>query len=279
MPGTATLGDSIVDSLVTVVDDLRNSLNLMAGTRQSRVWRCMVQWSGNRRSDGTPSVVLLDEMIPSPSLVTSPTPYGDPRIPRLDEVSLTWSEAELTGGELDDVSEFFYRVSEKWGQRVRTRYFMLDGAPVVDRDNCQWKVILRQRESGPDLAVVAVEEALMAREYGTAKSAVAIGTAASQGTDGNLYTFDGTESLAKASVGVFDAAYAAGATAGYVYVGPLAGLSGLVEGTLYWAKHDGTLVAEAGLTAGKWTFPVGVATSATTINVKLGEPQIAPPSY
>lgn len=106
---------------------------------------------------------------------------------------------------------------------------------------------------------------------GTTDAILSIGTIVYRKGTGNLGIPDGTEALTAAIVGIADAAYIATATGGYFVDGQqVTGLSGLTPGTEYWAKQDGTLAVYSGVSSGSYTRMMGVAESATTLRVAIG---------
>ena len=81
-----------------------------------------------------------------------------------------------------------------------------------------------------------------------------------------------TDAIVAAITGIADGTYASTATASFFKAGQDAtGLSGLTAGTEYFAKQDGTLDIYANVSSGSWTRSMGVALSATSLRVRLGE--------
>ena len=155
MGGTAILGTNLVDRLVPMTDRLRGRLNAMAGVRQYAVYRVRRVWSGGRRGEGTATTTLREELTPAPkvdfaSLRNHLEPQGliEEGGALLTEVSLTYTEAELTGRPLGPAEEFFLRLVDIQGQGSRDRYFEPTDAPlVVDRErDIGWRVPLRRFE-------------------------------------------------------------------------------------------------------------------------------------
>lgn len=136
------LGDNLVDSLVeSVVDGLRESLYPAMGVRQYSVTLVRRAWSGGQVGEGTARTVSETLMSPPP-LVTlgSPRtrlePVGRMETGRatLTEVSLTFTEAELTGRPLSPGEEFYYRIEDNQGQGVRTTTWVISENPIPDRE-------------------------------------------------------------------------------------------------------------------------------------------------
>jgi hypothetical protein len=121
--------------------------------RQFHVDLIKRQWSGTRRGDGTASVLSTVRLDPRP-LVTDTAnkvlqQYGldeEGQI-MLKEVSLTYTEQDLTGGTLADNQEFYYRLTDANGQGIAPRYFIPDKQVRPDRDkDIGWIVRLRRAE-------------------------------------------------------------------------------------------------------------------------------------
>lgn len=150
------LQDNLVDDLVPVADELRGDLYQSMGIRQHNVHLVRRRWSGTERGEGTVTV-LSNVLISPPPLFTLPNTQGaehwemspDGRDPQgmalLTEVSLTYSEAELTGGIIAKNEEFYYRVSDSRGQGVATEYYVPSARPRTDREkNLGWEIQLRR---------------------------------------------------------------------------------------------------------------------------------------
>lgn len=138
MPGSATLGSNLVDSLLGTVDDLRGSLNTDMGTRQWRVYVVRRQWTGPNRGEGTYSDVLT-ELTPQPlvdpnELFFSAQSAGleiDGNV-TISEVSLTYKEAELNPYPAAN-EEILYLLADAHGQEMANLYFTLAEPPKPDR--------------------------------------------------------------------------------------------------------------------------------------------------
>lgn len=138
MPGSATLGTNLVDSLLTMVDDLRGSLNPDMGVRQWRVFVVRRTWAGGAPGVGSYSDVET-ELTPQPlvksyDLQWQPIPAGmnEQGNIMLHEVSLTYTEAELSPPYVAG-SELFYCLRDAQGQAIRDRYYQLMEPPKPDR--------------------------------------------------------------------------------------------------------------------------------------------------
>ncbi len=140
MPGNATIGSNLVDSLLGMVDDLRGSLNPDMGVRQWRVYVVRRAWDGGRVGDGA-YVDTETELLPQP-LVTDYNLFysliGAGLVEEgnivLTEVSLTYTEDELqpapAAGE-----EIMYVLRDAHGQSIAPRYFVIMAPPQPDRTN------------------------------------------------------------------------------------------------------------------------------------------------
>lgn len=153
MSGTAILGENLIDDLVPTVDELRTDLYEDFGVTPRVVRLIRRQWSGTRRGEGTVTVTFEHVMEPAPLFVDKVRyrlmPHGKDLTgdAMLLEVSLTYTETELSGGTLAANEEFFYQISDARGQGVATDYFVPKEPPIVDRDqSIGWKVTLTHVE-------------------------------------------------------------------------------------------------------------------------------------
>ena len=153
MAGSAILGSNLIDELVPIIDECRETLHADFGYRQYRVYLVRRRWSGTRRGEGTLSAISSTELVPSPRvewrpLKTDLTEIGldedGPIV--ITEVSLTYTEAELTGQTIAATDEFFYGFTETagLGQSIRDRTFVPSSRPLIaDREkNMGWQVEL-----------------------------------------------------------------------------------------------------------------------------------------
>lgn len=140
MPGNATIGTNLVDSLLGMVDDLRGSLNPDMGVRQWRVYVVSRLWTGGRIGDGT-FVDTETELLPQPLISSyelfyglSPAGLTESGKVVASEVSLTYTEAELKPSPVAG-EEIMYLLRDAHGQGIAPRYFVLSGPPKPDRTN------------------------------------------------------------------------------------------------------------------------------------------------
>jgi len=156
MPGSAVLGINLVDRLQPLADRMRQ-LEDRFGLRQFDVYRVHRRWTGVERGDGN-VVVLLDNLLDPRPLVSAPNNQGAPHYElapgsKLDEgeilleqVSLTYTEAELTGpAPMPPLEEWFFRLVDARGQDIPTRYYVLNGPPRADRLKTMGWVLQLQR--------------------------------------------------------------------------------------------------------------------------------------
>lgn len=155
MAGSATLLGNLVDKLIpTVVDGLRDTLHRKMGVRPYLMHTIKRTWSGGKPGLGTPTDVVV-EIRPEPkvepwdgdgSLYNRMEACGldEMGTVKLSEVSLTYTYAELTGGDLAVGEEFFVRLTEAHGQADKARLFIHDRPPYKDREKTQgWMLWLR----------------------------------------------------------------------------------------------------------------------------------------
>ncbi len=155
--GNAVLSSNVlVDSLVAdVIDGLRESLHPDFGVRAYRIFRVIRTWTGQVAGDGIMSDVAL-ELRPQPLVHVwngrkfEQASCGIEELGEimLTEVSLTYTEAQLTGGgALGMNQELFLGLAEAHGQGTRRRLFTHARPPFVDRTkDMGWRCWLRKVE-------------------------------------------------------------------------------------------------------------------------------------
>jgi hypothetical protein len=160
--GAATLDSNVlVDSLVPdVIDGLREELHPAFGVRAYRVWRVIRTWSGETEGEGT-STDDAAELRPQPRVkiwdgirweqaVCGIRELGEIR---LTEVSLTYTEGQLTGQPLGKNQACFFAIGEAHGQGSETRLFGHTRPPFVDRErDMGWVLFLRVIAEAPSWA-------------------------------------------------------------------------------------------------------------------------------
>ena len=152
MPGSATLGDNLIDDLVETVDELRADLYEDFGVTQFAVYLVRRTWNGGQRNEGVASrsETLMD---PTPLFVDENKwrlmSHGRDEVgdAALMEVSLTYTEAELSGGTIADNEEFYYKLVDLRGQGHPDQFYTVAESPTVDRErNIGWMVKLRRAQ-------------------------------------------------------------------------------------------------------------------------------------
>lgn len=150
------------DDLVPMIDGLRGELNSAFGTRQYDVYIVRRRWPSGRIGDDAedtqPPVVTAIKLDPRPSLVFPTTGarfWAMTAAGRdlsgeavLMEVSLTYTEDQLTGGAFDtnpsDDEDFYYMTVDALTQGVRPRYWKPNAPPIPDREKTiGWVVPLK----------------------------------------------------------------------------------------------------------------------------------------
>lgn len=160
--GAAVLdSDVLVDSLVPdVIDGLREQLHPDFGVRAYRVYRVIRTWSGDVEGDGDPTDAAA-ELRPQPRVkiwdgirwVAAVCGIRELGEVRLTEVSLTYTEEQLTGQPLDKNQACFLAIAEAHGQGSETRLFGNTRPPFIDREkDMGWVLSLRRVEGQPSWA-------------------------------------------------------------------------------------------------------------------------------
>jgi hypothetical protein len=150
VPGSATIGSNLVDSLLSTVDDLRGSLNTDMGTRQWRVYVQRRTYASGVVGSGAWTATEI-ELTPAPLVAPDDRTFNDSPGGRdeggfvtLSEVSLTYTEDELNPPYILG-SEIFYRLAEAHGQSQADRLFQLADPPKADRvETIGWIIRLRE---------------------------------------------------------------------------------------------------------------------------------------
>lgn len=146
MPNAILDPDVLIDDLVgPVIDALREDLHPQFGVRAYRVFTVKRRWAGELAGEGAMVEEIETEIRPQPLVapwdglrytVGSCGMMVDGKV-RLTEVSLTLTEAELTGkgpgGKLATNEMWFLKLTDAHGQQTTPMYFTLDGPPYIDR--------------------------------------------------------------------------------------------------------------------------------------------------
>ena len=157
MAGNAVLDpDVLVDDLVSLADDLRQDLAVGFGLRQFRLHTVRRAWTGEAVGDGDYED-LITEITPRPvvnayqdNIMNQLEPCGlqEAGMVLISEVSLSYTEAELTGGALAANEEWFLLLQDGHGQQIQLRDFVMMSPPFPDREtDIGWKIRLKRRGS------------------------------------------------------------------------------------------------------------------------------------
>jgi hypothetical protein len=153
MAGSATLGTNLVDSLVPLADDLRKVLQTDFGVRQFRVWTVQRVWSSGTTGEGE-YVDTAAEITPQPLVEPYKTEFSlepcgvdESGFVVLREISLTYTEAELSGGDVPVGTEWFIKLTDAHGQEIPDSYWLVKKRPWPDRiKDIGWKMELEAAE-------------------------------------------------------------------------------------------------------------------------------------
>jgi hypothetical protein len=157
--GTAVLDANVlVDSLVPeVIDGLREDLHPAFGVRAYSVYRVLRTWGGKVAGEGARTDVA-HELRPQPKVEVwnglrfeqMTCGVNEAGEIRLSEISLTYTEAQLTGKPLAKNAECFIAVGEAHGQGSFTRLYGHTRPPFVDREKTMgWMMWLRAVDGVP----------------------------------------------------------------------------------------------------------------------------------
>lgn len=160
----------LIDDLVGVIDELRGDLHPQFGVRPFRAYTVFRQWTGSMVGDGDFSDAIL-EISPQPRVLQwngykwvllAGGTHEDGSI-RLTEVSLAYAYAELAPSGVSFDSEtflrnrqFFYVLTDAYGQASEPRYLRVSKPPFPDREkDMGWVIDLMdmniERGKEPDL--------------------------------------------------------------------------------------------------------------------------------
>lgn len=162
MPGSATLGNNLVDELIPdVVDELRDDLHTDLGVRQFRVFTVRRAYPSLEIGAGPFNDTEI-ELTPQPLVEPyrtkqelEPCGIDEAGYVVLREISLTYTEAELTGGynehaTLQSGEDWLIKLTDAHGQEISNQYWLIDVRPYPDRiQDIGWTMKLR-RASGAD---------------------------------------------------------------------------------------------------------------------------------
>jgi len=153
MAGSAILDpDVLVDGLVTdVIDGLREDLHPQFGVRSYRTFLVLRTWSGGDFGVGRP-VDVEKEIRPQPLVWTwdgmrwglEACGLNEMGEIKLTEVSLTYTDADLTGPDLEPNQAWYIKLTDAQGQGSPARYFVHVRPPFKDRvKDMGWVVWLK----------------------------------------------------------------------------------------------------------------------------------------
>lgn len=162
LTGTAVLDqNNLVDSLVPdVIDGLRDSLQPAFGIRPYRLYRVIRTWSGTEPGDGV-AVDVGAELRPYPKVAwwdgfryqQEPAGLQSMGRVRCTEISLTYSEPDLTAQPLPRNRELFYAIGDANGQATSVKLFTIYQPPYIDRErDMGWVLNLIAVQSGQSWA-------------------------------------------------------------------------------------------------------------------------------
>lgn len=153
--GEAVLDPAVlIDSLVPdVIDGLREDLYPAFGSRAYRCYRVIRTWTGRTTGEGDPTDDTA-ELRPQPRVmvwdgmrfIQATCGIRELGEVRLSEVSLTYTEAQLTGRRLglDKNQELFIGIAEGNGQGTAPRLFGHTAPAFIDREKSMgWMLYLR----------------------------------------------------------------------------------------------------------------------------------------
>jgi hypothetical protein len=111
--------------------------------RQWRVFVVRREWSGGERGAGDVRLVSSEQLVPDPEVLFDGQgafmyemrAHGRDNVGDaiLREVSLTYTEAQLTGGTIEPHEDFFFKLVDAHGQGLAPRFFVPKRPPIADR--------------------------------------------------------------------------------------------------------------------------------------------------
>jgi len=143
----AILVDDLVDSLI---DDLRDELHNNFGVRQFRMFTVLRTWDSGYIGDGS-YTDTENEITPRPLVqpyrtdwFLEPAGLDEEGMLDLREISLSYTEAELTGGNVAPGCEWFILLRDGHGQEIEDQWFLISRRPFPDRiKDMGWSMRLR----------------------------------------------------------------------------------------------------------------------------------------
>lgn len=158
MAGSATLdSDVLIDDLVPVIDELRADLHPQFGVRPFRCFVVTRRWDGQQVGEGSYKDTII-ELTPQPRVLQwdgykwvllAQGTHEDGRI-RMTEVSLTYTYAQIVQLNLQPNEQFFYVLTDAYGQASERRYLRPARPPFPDREKDMGWVIEAMDFNLPD---------------------------------------------------------------------------------------------------------------------------------
>jgi len=151
MPGSAVLGTSIVELASKARDSVRLALDAQLGDRPWRVYVERWRWASGEYGRGAGALVApAVEITPRPEVVDRrgralyPGGLTDSGALELRDISITYLEAELTGGTIAPGDAWYYRLADSSADNQAALYFALSTkAPPRKADTpTDWIVVL-----------------------------------------------------------------------------------------------------------------------------------------
>ena len=141
---------TVVDRLVTPIDNIRSKLAEQIGHRPWTVRLVWTEWSGGSRGQGTESIASTLTLDPPPNLrgqadrELTLTGLQEQGTLDVSEVSLALSAEQLTGGTLGVQQDFYWEID--FGDGTWRRY-VVASQPMKDIEGSfGWRLTLRRCE-------------------------------------------------------------------------------------------------------------------------------------
>jgi hypothetical protein len=151
MAGSAVINTAILgDSLISIADDIRQ-IGSDLGVRQFRVY-LVTSTPALPTYSLNPPTLTLSEITPPPlvkpyrmTFKKEPCGLDEAEFVDLEQVSLSYTEAQLSGTDLAMGAGFYYKITDNYGQGVFVRYFTLAKPAYPDRiKTFGWCVTLKK---------------------------------------------------------------------------------------------------------------------------------------
>ncbi len=151
---------SCLDSLSHCIDAVRECAHGSVGDRPYHVYVVKRRWTGGRRGEGESAIVSDEELTPTPLLTyetdlkalhnqLNPQGREEEGQIKISEVSFSFLEPELTGGDIARNEDFYYRVTDE-SVGSPARYYVPNTPPHAARgegiEPYGWFFYLRRAE-------------------------------------------------------------------------------------------------------------------------------------